>query len=272
MQPLIRANTSPAADTSDAPAVSRCCAVVELRQYSLHPGTRETLIELFDREFVESQEDVGICVIAQFRDIDRPDVFTWLRGFPDMPSRAASLTSFYDGPVWTAHKGVANPTMITFDNVRLLRPAPPGVGFALRNRVDGQARGLVVATIYTLRDDEAPTFSAFFLETVAPRVAAAGAAPLAAFETEPSENTWPRLPVRLGEHAFVWFTSFDDVSAYDRHVAGLGDDPTWTRAVAPELQRRLTTAPEIWRLVPTARSRDVRYAAERRVTPRREPV
>jgi hypothetical protein len=252
-----RPNAIPAPDAPDTPIVSRCCAVVELRQYTLHPGARETLIALFDREFVESQEDVGIRVIAQFRDIDRPDVFTWLRGFPDMASRAVSLTSFYDGPVWAAHKDVANPTMIAFDNVRLLRPVPPGVGFALRDRVDGRAHGLIVATIYTLREHEDATFAAYFLEVVAPHLAAAGAAPLAAFETEPSENTWPRLPVRVGERAFVWFASFDDEAAYDRHVAAVDADSRWTSTITPELERRSTMPPEIWRLVPTARSRDV---------------
>ncbi len=30
-----------------------CCPVVELRQYTLHPGKRDILIELFDREFIE---------------------------------------------------------------------------------------------------------------------------------------------------------------------------------------------------------------------------
>lgn len=44
--------------------------IVELRQYTLHPGMRDVLIELFDREFVESQEAVGMKVIGQFRAID----------------------------------------------------------------------------------------------------------------------------------------------------------------------------------------------------------
>ena len=36
-------------------------AVIELRRYRLHPGARETLIGLFDCEFVEAQEaaDMG---------------------------------------------------------------------------------------------------------------------------------------------------------------------------------------------------------------------
>jgi hypothetical protein len=34
------------------------CQIVELRQYTLYPGQREVLIDLFDRELVETQEDV----------------------------------------------------------------------------------------------------------------------------------------------------------------------------------------------------------------------
>ena len=40
--------------------------VVELRQYTLHPGRRAELVELFDREFVEPQEQHGLQVIGTF--------------------------------------------------------------------------------------------------------------------------------------------------------------------------------------------------------------
>ncbi len=46
-----------------------CCPVVELRQYTLHPGKRDVLIDLFDREFLETQEEVGMRIIGQFRDL-----------------------------------------------------------------------------------------------------------------------------------------------------------------------------------------------------------
>src|SRR5258706_15082702 len=69
--------------------------IVELRQYTLYPHTRDVLINLFDREFVESQEAVGMRVIGQFRDLDDPDRFVWLRGFRDMPTRAEALNAFY---------------------------------------------------------------------------------------------------------------------------------------------------------------------------------
>ena len=50
--------------------------------------------------------------------------------------------------------------------------------------------------------------------------------PLATFTTEYAENTFPALPVRAGEHAFVWFARFDDQAALDRHLASA--DPAAT--------------------------------------------
>jgi NIPSNAP len=236
-----------------------CCPVIELRRYTLHPGTRETLISLFDRELVEPQEAVGATVIAQFRDLDDPDVFTWIRGFPDMPSRAASLGAFYHGPVWAAHREAANATMVSSDDVRLLRPVRPGSDFAPGDRAEPDAAatppGLVVATVYTLDASTAADFPAFFDRELAPRLAAAGVTPLALLETEPSVNTFPRLPVREGEHAFAWFARFDDPAAHDRHAAALAGGRRWTGALRRSLERRLAAPPEVWRLTPTARSR-----------------
>ncbi len=78
--------------------------MVELRQYTLHPSRRDDLIELFDREFVETQEAAGMHIVGQFRDLDDPDRFVWIRGFTDMSSRHAALQNFYGGPVWKEHR------------------------------------------------------------------------------------------------------------------------------------------------------------------------
>nr|MBA3447396.1 NIPSNAP family protein [Pseudaminobacter sp.] len=69
--------------------------IVELRQYTLHPGRREQLIETFDGHLIEGQEDAGMTVIGQFRDIDDAEKFVWLRGFDTMEARKASLGAFY---------------------------------------------------------------------------------------------------------------------------------------------------------------------------------
>lgn len=94
--------------------------IVELRQYTLVPGQREVLIELFEREFVESQEALGMRILGTFRDLDRDDRFVWLRGFEDMDTRLQGLTEFYGGPVWAEHGPLANTTMLEFDDVMLL--------------------------------------------------------------------------------------------------------------------------------------------------------
>src|SRR5207247_1376116 len=88
----------------------------------LRPGQRDVLIDLFDRELVESQEAAGMAIVGQFRDLDDPDRFVWIRGFSSMPARARALASFYGGPVWKAHSAPANATTIDRDDVPLLRP------------------------------------------------------------------------------------------------------------------------------------------------------
>jgi hypothetical protein len=170
--------------------------VIELRQYNLHPGRRDELIELFDREFVESQEAVGMTVLGQFRDVNGPHRFVWLRGFNDLASRAQSLGAFYGGPVWTAHKDVANATMVTFDDVLLLRPLTPLP--APGERGLGAAESRFVATIHLA---ETPWTAETFPKPDAPI--------LAAFTTLYAENNFPALPIREGIHAYVWFTRFD---------------------------------------------------------------
>src|SRR5207244_10975876 len=94
---------------SAAPLPSR---VVELRQYTLHPGRRDELIALFEREFVETQEAAGMAVLGTFRDLDDEDRFVWLRGFGDMASRPAALAAFYGGPACEQARQAATAMMM----------------------------------------------------------------------------------------------------------------------------------------------------------------
>lgn len=233
--------------------------VVELRRYRLRPGAREELIALFEEAFITPQEEAGMQVIGQFRDLDDPDAFVWLRGFADMETRARALAEFYSGPVWAAHRDRANGTMVNSDNVLLLRPALPGSGFKLPKRPDGDAArprpGLVVATTCSLAPRTDTDFAAFFETRIRPALAEAGAQVVAAFVTEQSPNTFPRLPVREGETVFVWFSGFADEAAYARHRADLARLQVWTSEVLPEMERRIWRPNEVSRLVPTAGSR-----------------
>ena len=239
---------------------STCCPIVELRQYTLHPGKRDVLIDLFDREFVESQEALGIKIIGQFRDENNPERFVWLRGFRDMLSRAQQLTDFYGGPVWKAHREAANTTMIDSDNVLLLHPATPSSGFSLADRERAEVganetrKDLIVATIYYFDAPVDTSFVEFFEKKLKPVLIDSGASVLACFVTEHSENTFPALPVREGENVFVWFARFHDSAAYERHLAELDRSPRWRDEISKQLARRLKRAPEILKLSPTSRS------------------
>lgn len=253
-------NISPARPASQSAPVPADCAVIELRQYTLNPGARETLIELFDREFVETQEAVGAAVIGQFRDLDRPDCFVWLRGFADMHARRQALTAFYGGPVWKAHRDAANATMVDSDDVLLLRPAWPGAGFDTGSRQrpavgsDAVREELVIARIYSL---DAPVDAAlveWFRQEAVSFFEELGAKTTAVLVTGKAPNDFTALPVREGEDVLAWFARFDDQAAYARFFDAVTQSRRWNEQLLPVLQKRLRGRPPLLRLMPTARS------------------
>lgn len=247
-------------DASPAGSPRTCCPIVELRQYTLHPGKREVLIELFDREFVESQEAAGMRVIGQFRDLDDPNRFVWLRGFGGMAARAAALQAFYGGSVWKTYRNEANATMVDSDNVLLLRPAHRTSGFSigLADRpppgTNGISPGLVVATLCYFGAPVSSDFLDFFERVLKPVMTDAGATILARFVTESAMNTFAALPVREGENVFAWFSRFPDQAAYEQHLNALGASPRWRGDALEALSGRLERPAEILKLSPTARS------------------
>jgi len=222
--------------------------IVELRQYTLKPGQRDVLIELFEREFIESQEALGMEIFGTFRNADDPDRFVWLRGFPDMDRRAQSLAAFYGGPVWEAHREVANATMIDSDNVLLLRPAwetsmlsageraPPGTAAV--------PKVLVTANICYFEQPVPASLIEIFRRTIGSFVDAAyRARVVGAFVQEPAANSFPALTVRRGENVLVWFTLFADANARP------------AISMPAEIACSIMKPVETLRLLPTARSR-----------------
>lgn len=245
--------------TPSVATTERCCAVLELRQYTMQPGQRDVLINLFEREFVEGQEAVGMRIGGQFRDAQRADRFVWIRGFRDMPARGEALNAFYGGPVWQAHRGVANPTMIDAANVLLLRPISTGSGFAhtgVRAPIGATAlpASRVKATIYYLNAPADAEFIRFFEQQIKPVMAESGAPSIAAFQTEAAENNFPKLAIRTGEHVLVWFSLFASEAQYVAHEQRISQSRSWNDKVLPELRKYLKSPPEHLRLEPTARS------------------
>ena len=240
--------------------MTSCCPIVELRQYTLHPGKRDVLIDLFEREFIEPQEALGMKIIGQFRDLDNSNRFVWLRGFHDMTTRAQALQAFYGGPVWKAHREAANETMIDSDNVLLLHPARSDSGFSFQNGArpargaNEIPNGIMVATIYYLDSPADVSLVDFFGRRLKSMLSENGASVPAYFVTDSSENTFPALPVREGENVFVWFARFENQTAHAKFVAALNESPKWRDEVSKALERRTRKSPEVLRLSPTVRS------------------
>jgi hypothetical protein len=234
--------------------------IVEFRQYTLHPGRRDDLVGLFERKLIEPQEAAGMTLMGQFRDLADPDRFVWLRGFPDMQTRAEALGRFYYGPVWKEHSAEANATMIDSDNVLLLRPVSMRSGFpapGVPRPPAGHSTpppSLVTATLCYRDRPFDQAFTAFFTSQVALVMNQTGAAPLACLHTEDAENTFPALPVRTGENVFVWFSRFADSTGLTAHRDALAHCCHWHTKVRPALLAMLTGEPQQLTLAPTPRS------------------
>lgn len=243
-----------------ADATLACCNIVELRQYTLRPRQRDAFIQLFDSTFADPLDAAGMTVIGEFRDLDRPDRFVWMRGFPDMPSRAAELAAFYDSDLWHAHRNEVNASIDDSDNVLLLEPASPTLELQAippRSRAGAveQKAGLIVTTLYYTKPEKLADFAALFERSLHHRADHLGARTLTGYVTSTQANNFPQLPVRVGEHIYVWIAYFASPEAYAAYQKKRDTDRRWNQTLWPKAQKLLICEPEILRLKPTTASR-----------------
>lgn len=219
--------------------------LIELRQYLLHPGKRDTLIDLFDREFIEPQEAVGMDVIGQFRDAQRPDHFVWLRAFPDMSTRREALTAFYDGPVWARHRDQANATMIDSDDVMLLRAISDRDALPTHrpDRRDKRKPTGLIAVVVEHVEHIDPEAIASVRSQVVPDLHRAGWRTMGLYATEQAPNTFARLPVRT-DRAIVWIGAIANANpeAVRQAITPTAERPQERHVLAPTTRSLLDGA------------------------------
>jgi hypothetical protein len=138
--------------------------------------------------------------------------------------------------------------MVDVDDVLLLRPVTPSAAFApLPPRPESAEQAPATTLIATICPLAAPADTAELTVSLLPALAAMTAPALATFVEEPSENTFPALPVRSGEHVVVWLQRTER-TAVDATTAASSD---LARAAVPGL----AGSPAHLRLEPTAGSR-----------------
>jgi heme-degrading monooxygenase HmoA len=92
--------------------------IIEMRTYKLKPGQRAGFLEIFRSRSVSAHDAIGMKILGPFLSIEDPDVFFFMRGFPDLASREPMKAQFYDGELWKNElEGVLMPMIEKYDVV-----------------------------------------------------------------------------------------------------------------------------------------------------------
>jgi hypothetical protein len=74
--------------------------IVEMRTYRTKPGKREEFVEIFRTRSLPEHRKIGMKVMGPYLSVEDPDVFFFMRAFPDLASREPMKAQFYEGPLW----------------------------------------------------------------------------------------------------------------------------------------------------------------------------
>src|SRR6201993_5291001 len=74
--------------------------IIEMRTYKTKPGKRTAFLEIFRTRSVPAHDEIGMKILGPFLSVEDPDVFFFMRGFPDLASREPMKAKFYEGEVW----------------------------------------------------------------------------------------------------------------------------------------------------------------------------
>ena len=92
--------------------------IIEMRTYKTRPGRRSQFLEIFRSKSMPAHAEIGMKILGPFSSLEDPDVFFFMRGFPDLPSREPMKAKFYEGELWkTELEGILMPMLEKYDVV-----------------------------------------------------------------------------------------------------------------------------------------------------------
>ena len=92
--------------------------IVEMRTYRTKPGKRPEFLEIFRSRSIPAHLEIGMKISGPFLSVEDPDVFFFMRGFPDLASRDPMKAKFYDGELWKGElENVLMPMLEKYDVV-----------------------------------------------------------------------------------------------------------------------------------------------------------
>lgn len=90
--------------------------ILEVRSYRIKPGRRSEFVELFEKRAVPALRSHGMKVVGPFLDVENPNKFVWLRGFPSLEARDEMKDAFYGGDLWKNElEAIAMPMIDSYD-------------------------------------------------------------------------------------------------------------------------------------------------------------
>lgn len=112
--------------------------IIEVRTYRTKPGLRDRFIAFFEERSIPALRAEGMTVLGPMLDLEDPDTFVWLRGFPSLEERDRMKSAFYDGDLWKNElEAIAMPMLESYSAVLTQTTA----GF-VDDLVDGDSGGV----------------------------------------------------------------------------------------------------------------------------------
>ena len=94
--------------------------IVEVRTYTIAAGLRQRFLDLFESRTRPLQVSLGMQVFGPWLDIENPDRFVWLRGFPSWDERERMKLALYEGREWTGElEAVMMPMLADYTSVQI---------------------------------------------------------------------------------------------------------------------------------------------------------
>ena len=90
--------------------------IVEVRSYRIKPGRRAEFVELFETRAMPALRALGMTIVGPMLDLENPNKFVFLRGFPSLEERDRMKDAFYGGEFWKNElEAIAMPMIDSYD-------------------------------------------------------------------------------------------------------------------------------------------------------------
>lgn len=207
--------------------------VIELRNYLLRPGKRDSFIMGFEEKILDTLNGHNNYVLGQYRIKGAEDNFLWIRGFHNMPARTAALKSFYSCKYWEKHVWIPQAYVLNYTNVHLLKPlsfngSSPNNPAAFPCHWFGKPKGITVVDYYYAANGWLDKLIEFMKSKYDPVLRASDVENISYWISELSHNDYPDLPVYQDKNLLVTITFYDHEEAYHQTMkkiqAAMGEE------------------------------------------------